>query len=249
MTALEQIGELIPATILENMNKLDSGTENSVTYGFPGLEGEYLDYDFRQNAIVDLGSLDEAHAAWTGAAIAPLYVAIGFNGTTQEDRGGVVNNRYTYSAQGNFVTKNTVSALESGFSGCDLPDMLMNALLNVSDSGNGDMRCLRADFLPTEISGIPAAGGFLKVQSDQGNYIIDLNVVGDGTVDPTIELKQRYNEWRAENPCPPAGSPEQITGTAETTGTMNEESSGGLGIFAFSARAFAGIFLAVMSLY
>lgn len=152
---------------------------------------------------MDLAGL---HGAWTGTQINDLYESDGTFGTTQEDAGGL-DDRFAYSAQGNAVTNNTVAALQMGFTdvllgGCDLPARLMIAMEAVPLASGGDARCIRADLFPNDVSGTPAAGGFIKVQDAEGNYIIDINVIDDGKVDPTIELKVKYDEWRAANPCP-----------------------------------------------
>lgn len=203
-TALEQMGSVLPLDILNNMNALDNATE--ISQIFFGTE-EYRDFEFRQNAIVDLNG---AFAGWTGGAIAPLYEAYDLPGTTQEHAGDVVENgRYSYSAQGNVVTNMTVPAMQEGFEGegCDLAERLMNAMLAVSSSGAGDDRCIRDDFQPVGISGVPAAGAFVKIQREDGGYVINLDIKGDGSVDPTIELKQQYDAWRANNPCPTDTAP------------------------------------------
>lgn len=163
--------------------------------------------EIRQNAIADLNGL---HGAWTGTQINDLYESDGTFGTTQEDAGGS-DDRFAYSAQGNVVTNNTVALLQMGFTtglldndlaGCDLPARLIIAMEAVPLAGGGDARCIRADLSPNDVSGTPAAGAFVKVQDAEGNFIIDINVIDDGQVDQTIELKAKYDEWRAANPCP-----------------------------------------------
>ena len=89
-----------------------------------------------------------------------------------------------------------------GGEGCDLPDRLMKSLQAVPLRGQGDIRCLEADIAPRHIVGVPAAGAFMKVEADDGTVIVDIDVIGDGSTDPTIELKAQYDIWRAANPCP-----------------------------------------------
>lgn len=215
-TAMAQIGTgPTPDEILQTMNSLDQGTENVDNYAAAGMVGiPGPDFELRQNAIVDLDGL---HGAWTGNQIGDLYEAIDIFGTTQE-HGGNSDDRFAYSAQGNVVANTTVSVLRLGFiglfdelgDGCDLPEKLMIAMQTVPATDSGDERCIRGDVEPKDAVGTPAAGAFVKVQDAEGNYVIDINVSGDGTVDPTIELREKFDAWRAENPCP-GGSTSTVT--------------------------------------
>lgn len=184
-TGLEQIEQgLDPATILQNMNDLDAETDKGSLFG---LGDDIPNSELRQNAIANLHG---QHAGHTGTAIDPLYInVLGIIGSNQSDDGAIMGD-FTYTAQGNVVTNETVATLLAGFGGegCDLPEKLMNALEAVSKSGAGDERCLLAEYEPTGVSGVPSAGGFIKVQAPNGDYIIDINVIGDGSVGPTIEL-------------------------------------------------------------
>lgn len=186
--------------------------------------------EIRQNAIVDLAGLS---GSWTGTQIEDFFNFDDTVGATFEGAGGSNDNdRFAYSAQAGVVTNNTVTSMQMGFmglmdslgEGCDLPARLMIAMQAVPLTKGGDYRCLRADLVPLGVAGTPAAGGFIKVQDVDGNFIIDINVIDDGKVDPTIELKSKYDEWRAANPCPPeAVVAQEPTMPPTTSGTETTE--------------------------
>ncbi|CAB9517009.1 Family of unknown function (DUF1028) [Seminavis robusta] len=240
LTAQDMIqNEEDPEIILERMRNLDNNTLRSPIYldlyGFPDT---VPDYEFRQNAVVDLKG---RAAAYTGPSIAPLYEALGTFGTSQEDNQGTIGDRFAYSVQGNVVEELTVSVVAKGFAGlhdprgegCDLPDRMMIALLAVPDTGtdSGDARCIRADLDPKEAVGTPAAGAFIKVEAADSTVLLELNVIGDGVKDPTVELKSMYDDWRLRNPCPggstaTTASSDTITPTATDAPTPAAHSSG-----------------------
>ena len=237
------------------MNSLDNGTALGDFYGFA-----VPDFQFRQNAIADL---DGNFAAWTGESIAPLYESEGTFETAQNDQGSS-DERFAYSAQGNVVTNTTVSSLILGFEGqieeidneqdeCDdLAARLMQAMLAVQLNGDGDERCIRADFDPMDAVGTPAAGAFLKVEAADGIVVVDI-VIGLGLVDPTIELKEQYDEWRAKNPCAAPNAtaplPPLVPTSAPTSASKDDPDSGSAGVTRMmTAPLLATAFLAMLIL-
>jgi hypothetical protein len=87
-----------------------------------------------------------------------------------------------------------VGLLETGM-GCDLADRLMIAVEAGGIEGAGDQRCI-------DDHATPAAGGFVHVDNPDGTVVVHIDVVGDGTFNPLLELRQQYDKWRAMNPCP-----------------------------------------------
>lgn len=191
-----------PMDVLEAMKSLDGGSYLSETWGPPN----YPDYEFRQNAVADLNG--EA-ASYTGAALGELYESIGYPGTENTGDNGTAGN-FTFSAQGNVVTKGTVGSVMLGFAGllgdlgtgCDLAERLMIAMEAVPLTNTGDSRCLGEH-------GTPASGAFLRVDAADGTALVDIDIVGDGTEDPTAALREKYKRWRETNTCPGGLSPEE----------------------------------------
>mmetsp|Transcript_6360 Transcript_6360/g.10131 ORF Transcript_6360/g.10131 Transcript_6360/m.10131 type:complete len:325 (+) Transcript_6360:76-1050(+) len=175
-----QIGTAPPADILATMNTLDSGME---------LGGPAPDYEFRQNGIADLSPVA---AGFTGSALE--------EGAEEHKNLGLTSKTFAYQVLGTGVSNGTVSYMNLAFNGlyggkgCDLADRLMITLEAVSVTNNGNLACIN-EF------GTPAAVAFLRVDAADGN-IANLVAEGDGTTDPTIELRSKYNAWRTMNPCP-----------------------------------------------
>ena len=167
----------------------------------PGLllEG-YPNSQMRQYGIVDMKG---RAAGYTGSKLEEIYVTFfSLLDTAQVDTQGSSGNAFTYSAQGNVVTNETVPSVEKGFlglleegMGCDLADRLMIAVEAGGADGAGDKRCLN-DY------GTPAAGAFLHVDNADGTVLVHIDIVGNGTSNPLLSLREQYDEWRALNPCP-----------------------------------------------
>jgi hypothetical protein len=195
--ALELLGnETNPSDIIDVItgDKVDPG---DITDGFPYNQ-------MRQYGIVDIQG---GAAGYTGSKLAQFYEVLTIFDTAQVDTQGSTGNSFTYSAQGNVVTNVTVPSVEMGFvglpekgTGCDLADRLMIAVEAGGIEGGGDKRCI------TEFD-TPAAGGFLHVDNPDGTVLVHIDIVGNGTVNPLLELREQYDEWRAMNPCPGATGP------------------------------------------
>ncbi len=140
---------------------------------------------FRQYGIVDLNG---AAAGFTGSSNMPYA----------EDRQGNVD-VYTYSVQGNILTSALVlDQAENAFAttGCDLADKLMLALEAGAEGGEGDRRCTGM--------GIPSDSAFIEVDPDglpEGSYL-RLEVINTRPQNPLVLLRELFDAWRAENPCP-----------------------------------------------
>ena len=140
-------------------------------------------------------------------------LAAGFTG---EDNGAFAGDRqgedgtFFVSVQGNILTGADVidrAAEAFGGNGCDLADRLMLALEAGAENGEGDSRCTGR--------GIPADSGFIQVDlpgQPPGSYL-RLEVIGTGNDSPVVLLRERYDAWRLDNPCPgaaPDGGPEPL---------------------------------------
>jgi len=106
---------------------------------------------------------------------------------------------YTYSVQGNMITSHTVIAsAEAAFlaGGCDLAERLFTALEAGARDGEGDNRCTP--------NGMPSSSGFIHVDAADGSELLHLSVTSTAlfTQNPLPELRQQFDAWRAENPCP-----------------------------------------------
>jgi len=175
---------------LEIINKI---TQEAVDgYMFANLTGPTL----RQYGIVDL---QNRSAGYTGSNIEFVYENYYLvYGTDQSDRQGNIGN-FTYSVQGNIVTKQTVPNAESAFlnnSGCDLADRLMRALLAGGLNGEGDFRCRSED------SDTSSKAAFLHVDNSDGTTFVHIDVIQVGEEEPLLKLKSLYDVWRNESePC------------------------------------------------
>ena len=132
----------------------------------------------RQYGIVDF---DQA-AAYSGADNGPYAGAI-----TEEGF------RYNNAIQGNILTgPRVLSQTEQGFRApaCDLAERLVNALEFGALNGEGDSRCRPAR---------PSDAAFIQVTAANGQNLVRIDVRGSRR--PLETLRQRFNEWRRQNPC------------------------------------------------
>jgi uncharacterized Ntn-hydrolase superfamily protein len=139
--------------------------------------------DYRQYGVVDL---EGGAAGYTGAA----------NAMYAWDLQGIIE-EYTYSVQGNTLTSaEVIDSAEEAFTeeGCDLADRLMRALEAGGADGQGDSRCTD--------DGIPADSGFVHVDLEDGADFLHIEVVDTSPENPLILLREQYDAWRLENPCP-----------------------------------------------
>ena len=148
--------------------------------------------DTRQYGIADLTGRT---MGYTGEGVNNQSIAYcGLEAYEGSFTGYIESEGIAYSVQGNTVTESTVTNAYSQFNeGCDLADRLMNALEGGDfENGDGDVRC-------QETVQSPALGAFLSVQSSNGTYIVDIDVVND--TDAVNTLRRRYDDWRISHPC------------------------------------------------
>jgi uncharacterized Ntn-hydrolase superfamily protein len=141
-------------------------------------------------------------AGYTGQDLQKLYAFVTSEENVQEDvQGSILNGDVVYSAQGNIVSKTTVSTLENTFvekDACDLVERLYNALAAVFESEEliGDVRC----FDDNNASG---SSVFIHVENADGEEVISIQNGDPSTsVNPWEDFKGEYEAWRLENPCP-----------------------------------------------
>ncbi len=114
------------------------------------------------------------------------------------DRQGFVD-VFVYSVQGNILTSGLViDNAENAFrsTGCDLADKLMLALEAGALGGEGDSRCTGM--------GIPSDSAFIEVDPidmEVGSYL-RIEVTNTRPISPLIPLRQQFDAWRADHPCP-----------------------------------------------
>lgn len=149
--------------------------------------------DTRQYGIADLNG---RAVGYTGQGVHNQSIAYDGIEAYEGHFSDYIEEGIAYSVQGNTVTKETVTNAYSQFSkGCDLADRLMNALEGGAYFGNGndgDVRC-------QEQVESPAFGAFLRVESSDGSYVVDIDVMND--TDAINTLRRRYDDWRSSHPC------------------------------------------------
>ncbi|KAL3804345.1 hypothetical protein HJC23_011273 [Cyclotella cryptica] len=155
--------------------------------------------NLRQYGCVDL---ERRAAGYTGKDLDRLYYYLTFGAeNVQEDAQGTHGDSIVYSAQGNIVSKTTVSTLSNTFESaeaCDLVERLYLSLAAVyeADAGLiGDIRCFNTN---------NAAGSsvFIHVENSEGSEIIHIeNESPSAYIDPWSDFKSAYKQWRSENPC------------------------------------------------
>lgn len=107
---------------------------------------------------------------------------------------------FVYSVQGNILTGAAVLEQASAVfdaPGCDLADTMILALEAGADNGAGDSRCTP--------DGIPSDGAFIAVDlPDQagGAAYLRLQVDDSRPDNPLVRLRERYDAWRVDHPCP-----------------------------------------------
>jgi len=114
-----------------------------------------------------------------------------------------VDGALTYSIQGNILTSEAVlDQAEEGFlaEGCDLADRLMLALEAGGQNGEGDSRCTP--------DGIPSDSAFIHVDLLDETVLVHLFVIDTSPLNPLENLRELYDAWRLENPCPSPSEPE-----------------------------------------
>ncbi|HME90424.1 MAG TPA: DUF1028 domain-containing protein [Myxococcaceae bacterium] len=140
---------------------------------------------YRQYGIVDLFGRS---AGFTGDRDTPYA----------EDRQGTAD-PYVYSVQGNILTSvGVIDRAEAAFQnlGCDLADKLMLALEAGAEQGEGDSRCTPR--------GVPSDSAFIEVDpldKPEGSFL-RLEVTNTGSVNPLVLLREMFDEWRVDHPCP-----------------------------------------------
>lgn len=127
----------------------------------------------------------------------------GFSGLDAEPFAGHLDASdasFSVGVAGNFLTGAAVlDAAALGFrdeAACDLEERLVNALVASSADGLGDARCV--------VEGRPAQAVWLHVASSNGEAVFDLDISVDAATgfDPTLEVLERFSEWRGSHPCP-----------------------------------------------
>ncbi|MEM6293416.1 MAG: DUF1028 domain-containing protein [Myxococcota bacterium] len=160
----------------------------------------------RQYGVVSLAGLA---AGFTGET----------NGAFAGDRQGTAA-PFSYSVQGNILTGEAVlDGAEAAFvrgGGCDMPDRLMLALEAGAANGEGDSRCTP--------DGIPADSAFMRVVDANGLVVVDLSVTDTAPQNPMVPLRQAFDAWRLEHPCP-AEPPSGSTGGTDTGGASTSTST------------------------
>ena len=187
---------------VDNVTVYTGGNNTGVSYPGP---------DLRQYGVVNL--VGQA-AGYSPSTIKDYYKnlnyteeRLGLNYTQMNEGGGVES--YTYSAQGNIITEDTVPTLAGKFvaadTACDLAGRLYGSLEAVFDAASqeggkfmGDVRCVP----------YPAASAYIHVDNADGTEFLHIDVIGGAVEEsPFIKLKEQYDTWRSNNPCKVEGSP------------------------------------------
>jgi MYXO-CTERM domain-containing protein len=165
-----------------------------------------LSFEQRQYGVVRLP--DDA-AAFTGSD----------NGDFAGHQDGLLG-PYRYSVQGNILTsENVLDNTKAGFetpAACDMAERLMLALEAGAEGGEGDSRCTD--------DGIPADSAFLRIVDDQGDELIFIEVTNTFPENPMVPLREQFEAWRVDNPCPDdPGGTEEGGGDGDGDGTTGVE--------------------------
>jgi hypothetical protein len=146
-------------------------------------------------------NLQEQAAGYTGKNLDKVYAIMTFGKeNVQEDVQGTVGD-VVYSAQGNIVSKTTISTLTDTFTSdgaCDLVERLYNSLAAVFESPEliGDIRCF-------DTNNAAGSSVFIHVDNPDGSEQISIrNQDPNTSVNPWEEFKAEYEAWRTDNPCP-----------------------------------------------
>lgn len=131
---------------------------------------------------------------------------------------------HRYSVQGNILTsENVLTQTADGFEtpdACDMAERLMLALEAGAENGEGDSRCTD--------DGIPSDSAFIRIVSSSGEELIFIEAVDTFPENPMVPLREFYEVWREENPCPdkPGGADEEGEGEASTDATADGTADG-----------------------
>ena len=161
----------------------------------------------RQYGVVDLSGRS---AGFTGRSTNPYA----------SDRQGSTG-AFNYSVQGNLLTSEAViTQSEEGFrdGGCDLADRLIRGLEAGAEGGEGDNRCTD--------DGHPGNTAFLQVDrpGEPAGSFLQIEVVSVSGRDALPVLRQEYDAWRADNPCP---DPDADAGISNDAGASADAGSPG----------------------
>jgi len=125
----------------------------------------------------------------------------GFSGTGAQTFAGHLDasdDSFSVGTAGNILTgAGVLEAAALGFHdprACDLEERLLNALEASSVNGLGDARCVE--------NGRPAQSAWLHVEGSNGEADLDIAVDAAPGTDPTLEVIDRFAEWRSTHPCP-----------------------------------------------
>jgi uncharacterized Ntn-hydrolase superfamily protein len=159
--------------------------------------------------------------------------AAGFTGRQNGEFAGDIQGQaapFTFTVQGNILTgpgvlDRAAAAFEAG--GCDLAERLMLALEAGAEDGEGDSRCTP--------SGVPADSAFLEVDlpdAKPGSYLV-LDISGTGSESAVALLREQYDAWRTDHPCPapeqPDAAPDQDAAGPPSGSDAGPDSDGSTG--------------------
>lgn len=173
----------------------------SVSVGFP------LEVTLRQYGCVDLTGRS---AGYTGKDLEALYflpqVGFSFNDVgyqhKQSHTNGTVGSDIVYTAQGNIVTNDTIPILSETFEtvdACDLAERLYLSLAAVYEAEGGlegDVRCF-------ESHNASGSSVFIHVDAADGTEVINIDLTDslNQNINQWPAFKEKYEEWRSDNPC------------------------------------------------
>ena len=185
-----------PEATLEALNEID---KSAVRVG----DNIFSTVSLRQYGMADFSS----SMAYSGASLKSLWTYFGHGDSEVTDVGKYnLDGRYTYHVMANVVKSGTVATMQSGFEDgsdeygfgqCDMAGKLMTAMYRVADGGFGDVRCFDR--------GTTATGAYIHIDNEDGTELVHINVVEAGRQEPLEVLKEKFHEWRCQNPCQPGG--------------------------------------------